>query len=208
MTDPETTPADLVAAFAEKYRLELRCEFVPYSVAKATRADWDEPGKPAWKGLTWTVHLVQRAKIGDSKRDVLVTPYSAGIGHCPAYKAPASAFSAAHFTEKRARQELIDWECEHGKAGRWSSMGISSSSLPGKRAALEPTLAEVLYCLSNDAGAIDHPTFESWASDYGYDTDSRKGEAAYRTCLEIGLKLRAFIGEEGLEELREALQDY
>ena len=71
-----------------------------------------------------------------------------------------------------------------------------------------PTLRDVLYSLVSDADAIDCATFEDWASNYGYDTDSRSAEKAYRACLESGLKLRAMLGEEALTKLRELFQDY
>ena len=71
-----------------------------------------------------------------------------------------------------------------------------------------PTLRDVLYSLVSDADAIDCATFEDWAINYGYDTDSRSAEKAYRACLESGLKLRAMLGEEALTKLRELFQDY
>jgi hypothetical protein len=61
---------------------------------------------------------------------------------------------------------------------------------------------------SRDSEVIDHPNFESWASEIGYDADSRKAESIYRACLEIALKLRSALGDRGLKELREACQDY
>jgi hypothetical protein len=59
-----------------------------------------------------------------------------------------------------------------------------------------------------DAGALEYGGFEGWASEYGYDTDSRSAEATYLACLDIGLKLRASIGEAGLDQLRDLFADY
>lgn len=58
--------------------------------------------------------------------------------------------------------------------------------------------------------------FENWASEYGYDTDSRKAESIYQACLDIALKLRGdialklrgAIGDSGMVELQTAFQDY
>jgi hypothetical protein len=47
-----------------------------------------------------------------------------------------------------------------------------------------------------------------WADTYGYDKDSRSGEKIYRACLEIGLKLRAMIGDQNITKLRDLFQDY
>lgn len=46
----------------------------------------------------------------------------------------------------------------------------------------DPTVADVLSCLALDASVLKAMTFEDWASDLGYDTDSRQAEATYRAC--------------------------
>lgn len=56
-----------------------------------------------------------------------------------------------------------------------------------------PSAAEVLDCLAMDASAMDE-SFEDWAADFGYDTDSRKAEAAYTACRESGFALRKLLG--------------
>lgn len=130
----------------------------------------------------------------------LTTDYGAGCGRCPSYEQRATIHSAA----------AVKWECENGtKAIGEVSTGFHS----GNRMALKPqpilpNLADVLHSLVSDAEAIDYPTYEEWADNLGFDRDSRKGEAAYRACLESGLKLRAALGEEGLRRLREACEGY
>ena len=45
----------------------------------------------------------------------------------------------------------------------------------------EPTLANVLGALASDAISWENaPSFEEWASEFGYDTDSRKAERTYK----------------------------
>ena len=51
-------------------------------------------------------------------------------------------------------------------------------------------------------------TFEEWAGDFGYDLDSRNAEKIYRACLDNALKLRAMLGNDALDKLRELFQDY
>jgi hypothetical protein len=70
-----------------------------------------------------------------------------------------------------------------------------------------PKGENALSCLVSDADAIDYPTFEEWASEFGYDADSRKAEAIYRKCVETGLALRRIFGESGLNELRELTRE-
>lgn len=65
-----------------------------------------------------------------------------------------------------------------------------------------PTAADVLDSLANDASAWENSrSFENFASDLGYDPDSRKAEAIYRACGEIAKGLRNLLGAEGYEEL-------
>lgn len=135
--------------------------------------------------LNWTITL---HKVGKA---FLTTDYMTGMGHCPSYK------QGRLTTDQDAN---IRKECETGHTCR---DGFVYRGKP-----ILPSLADVLPSLASDAEAIDCGTFEAWADNYGMDTDSRKAEATYRACLEIGLKLRAALGEDGLKTLREAVQDY
>ena len=59
----------------------------------------------------------------------------------------------------------------------------------------EPTAADVLSCLCSDAnaGAQD---FDGFCSDFGYDTDSRKAEKAWRACQKMADRLPVFLGDD------------
>jgi len=65
-----------------------------------------------------------------------------------------------------------------------------------------PKLDEVLDCMVSDvAGVIDGQSFEEWANEYGYDTDSRKAEKTYNACREEQRQLISLFGRAGLNEL-------
>jgi len=65
-----------------------------------------------------------------------------------------------------------------------------------------PTLADVLDCLASDASGVDNAqSFEDWASEYGYDTDSRKAERTYRICEGQAQKLKALLGQDAYNQL-------
>lgn len=66
---PELTPADAIAALG----LTIDCVFVPFSQSR-NRAE-------KTPNLNWVVTVKRNG------RDVLTTDYSAGMGHCPGYKA-------------------------------------------------------------------------------------------------------------------------
>lgn len=66
----------------------------------------------------------------------------------------------------------------------------------------EPDAADVLDCLASDSASIENArSFEEWASEYGYDTDSRKAEKAFKTCEQQAKKLQQFLGDDLYQEL-------
>lgn len=175
-----------IEALLAQKSLVVLDEFIPFSRSRNASADPDgkHPGK---RSLNWRVTLVQAG------RNILTTEYSAGIAHAPSYK---KAFAGGYLNTDGAA-DLI-YETEQG-------MHAPPKHRP---VPIAPNALDVIHSLILDAEAIDHPTFEDWASDLGLDSDSRKAEATYRACLEIGLKLRSGIGESALSELREAFRDY
>lgn len=69
----------------------------------------------------------------------------------------------------------------------WTGVAITS----------EPTAADVLGCLLSDASSYKSARdLEDWASDLGYDTDSRKAEKTYRAVEKLTRKLRKFLGDD------------
>ena len=69
---------------------------------------------------------------------------------------------------------------------------------------VEPKTDEVLASLISEGSAyFDAMRFEDWASDIGYDTDSRKAERMFNECRETGAKLSAVLNREELDSLRE-----
>ena len=175
----------LAAAMAD-LGVTVQSVFVPWSESR-------HKGERA-PSLNWLV-TVQR-----HGRDVLTTQYSAGMAHCPGY---------TRYTGQRHEQHTVcQWECEHGYAGHYQSCGVTRRGSGTKSPRLTPDSVSVLWSLSQDAAALDCPSYEEFATEFGYDEDSRHGEAVYRACLEIALKLRAGLGEAGLAQLRDAGEGY
>jgi hypothetical protein len=194
MTNVETTetPRDRIARVAGELGLTMVSDFVPWSQSR--NAGEKNPS------LNWNVTIKRGvAGAGDSKTDVaiLTTDYSAGCAHCPSYK---------QGDRSQHGYDVLVWECQNGlpRHAPYSSNPI----VPKNNKPIRPDMCDVVHSLVMDSYVLDHATFESWASDFGYDADSRKAETIYRACLEIALKLRNGIGESGLARLREACQDY
>ena len=197
-------------------RLGLTVEsvFIPFSASR-NKAE-------KHKSLNWRVTLKR------NWRDVLTTDYSAGIGHCPGYKAtkaPATfrpahyrkrdgglRFSSAAETLAQYREAVCAAECESGFPMESCAFAGGTYKNTFKRkykgAAILPEPRDVIYSLVMDSDVLDAGGFESWAGDLGFDPDSRKAESIYRLCLEHALAMRAALGESGLAELRNAFQDY
>ena len=61
----------------------------------------------------------------------------------------------------------------------------------------EPTAADVLSCLLSDATSFENAgSFEEWAREYGFDTDSRKAERIYRELENLAPKVRRLLGDD------------
>ena len=188
----------MLESVIERLGLEIRAEFVPFSQSRNA--------KESHRSLNWRVTLVKRWQNanGDNRySEILTTDYSAGIGHCPAYK------QGMRMTLDNAA--LIKFETEKGFPATLPANPFNPEKEVRRKADSSPILpnpVDVIHSLAMDSDVLDHATFESWAGDFGYDTDSRSAESTYRACLEIALKLRAGIGESDLAALREAASEY
>lgn len=175
-----TTTAETIEATARELGLSMSAVFVPFSQSR-NRAEKSP-------SLNWLVTI----KRGD--RDVITTDYMAGSGHCPAYQQGST---------NAPRAVAVTAECETGFVHVINGMHPAKTAEP-----ILPRLADVLHSLASDCDVLDAGGFEQWAGNLGYDSDSRKAEVIYRACLDIALKFRAALGEDGLAKLREACQGY
>jgi hypothetical protein len=179
------TGAEARHAWRAKYGLEYSAEFVPFSKSRNA--------KPAPKrselSINWHVTLTCNGRA-------FTCDYSQGIGHLPENcRIPFNGRVTIEVNEN------IRGAVERGCGPFAGSYLVKGQSLQ------PPAFSDVLECLVLDAGALDFADFESWASNYGYEKDSRAAEAIYRTCLDQALKLRACIGGPALDELRAIPED-
>lgn len=66
----------------------------------------------------------------------------------------------------------------------------------------EPSVSDVLDCLASDSASIETArSFEDWASDYGYDAESRKAEKIFKVCERQAEKLKQFLGADAYSAL-------
>ncbi len=178
-TNSATPPSVRVDNWANKYGISANFAFVPFSLSRNSGEKFPS--------LNWKVTLYK------DQREILRFDYSRGSGYAPSYK-----------QNMRYQREVdaVSYECENGHKVR----EICGSMRKGEKIA-PPKLADVLYSIAMDTDAIDYATFEDWASEFGYEKDSRKAESIYKTCIDYALKMRSAVGEKGLSALREAVSD-
>ena len=104
-----------------------------------------------------------------------------------------------------------DWqpEARHFKFSiiRGSGAVISGWYSQGSAHKAPPTLQDVISCLLMDTSDIEQD-FEDWASDLGFDPDSRKAEKMFKACQKTGEDLERMFGVQELEDMRTMFEDY
>lgn len=158
--------------------LTLNSTFIPKSQSRNAQTDQDQ--------LNYKITLTR-----ENSSAYITTDYSIGIGHLPDFNHSDKSIDYA----ERIKRAVESARWYSNKKRMWVKVP-------------EPSMDDVIYSLLMDANAIDYPTFELWAAEFGYNPDSIKARRIYRACLEIGLRMRAVFSEEELKLLREAYADY
>lgn len=119
--------------------------------------------------------------------------YSQGIGHVPGGWKEARTL----YEESRAGKP---WEI-----GFYNPRPKQSAMLRKKLSA--PHAADILHSIVLDVSSAQE-SFEDWAIECGYDTDSRKAEEIYRACVKESRDAHRVFGSAFLKEAETILQDY
>lgn len=165
----------------EQMGFKFDFEFIPYSKSR---------NAGEWESINWKVTVSHK-----NRTKPLVVDYSQGIGNLPKYLQGKRTFSVS-----RAIRKAIE-------TGKLYDPNSSYAIPKGKVSA--PSAADIMYSLHLDGSPdFDALSFEEWASDLGYDTDSRKAEQIFGECRRIGAWIRGAIGTDGIETLRTMFEDY
>lgn len=175
-----------LAALLERHEITIECVFVPFSKSRHYKQ---------WESLNWKVTIKRKGKAFHT------CDYSQGVAHCPASK---KAWNNSHTgkTDSQLKSAAIWEEIETGKIAK-RGLGNQRAAYPSSKSIPGPNAVDVLSSLALDSSVLDYATYEDWAADFGYDSDSRKGESIYRACLETALKMRAGLGETLMSEIQE-----
>lgn len=89
-------------------------------------------------------------------------------------------------------RDMDHWKVTLRAQGRRMSLVFSQGyGHNGKK----PDVASVLDCLASDASSFDNAqSFEDWAADMGWDTDSRKAERTFKAIKRQSERLKRFLG--------------
>ena len=61
----------------------------------------------------------------------------------------------------------------------------------------EPNAFDAAHCVLSDAVGFENSrSFEDWAGDYGYDTDSREAERLYRAVERVHTNVKRLLGDD------------
>ena len=183
----DTTTIDYDALLAS-HGISVTFKFVPFSQSRNAKPlpNLDD------LSLNWKATISAQKRQGVPS---VTIDYQQGIGHASGWK--QGMRSTLH------NVAIMQQVCETGRA----PLPGHDFHVGGVKRAPEPKPADVLHCVLLDSEVLDYP-FEQWASEFGYDSDSRKAEATYKACLETAMQLYRLIGPETIRELREAFQDY
>ena len=112
---------------------------------------------------------------------------------CNKHKVKATAEWADANPNMADSQNMNHFKVTLKAAGRQMTLYFSQ----GYGISGEPTAAGVLNCLASDSASVENVrSFEDWASDLGYDPDSRKAEKIYKTIIKQAERLKKFLGND------------
>lgn len=170
--------SDNIKRALEQMGLTISAKFIPFSQSQRR-----QDKRPS---LNWDVDIFQNGRLVHS------LPYVKAEGHTQAYKAPVK-----HLGHRSCimRDDAIREECESGMYPRTYASRFYNKSPH------TVDIVEVMHSVAVESAVLDHDSFESWAVEYGYDTDSREAEKIYNSCLKTALAFRAALGSDGLEKL-------
>lgn len=101
-------------------------------------------------------------------------------------------------------KDASHWHITFRQVGRGNNRTMTTYYIMGSAYKHKPTAADVLDCLASDASGYDNArNFEDWASEYGYDTDSRKAYGTYQILGEQAKQLRQWLGNAAYTQLTE-----
>jgi hypothetical protein len=180
---------DLISDLLLLEQIEFKAVFVPQS---ASRNSTDK--NPC---LNWRVSFTRTLDRGEGAiphHRSMATDYMQGIGHVPGYLHPYGRLTIHE-------EEKLKGFTAAAETGLYP-VRFGVKPLPA------PHAGDVLHSFISDRSVSDARSFEDFANEYGYDTDSRKAEAIYRSCLKQTSEAEYVFGRDVLDKIAAILENY
>jgi len=145
--------------------------------------------RPDYNGDKYAFHY--QIEVTVDGKSVYSGPYSTGSGNVARFlkeKYP-EAFKGC-FNPMSQNRTIFEVET-FDKIRTATMKGKDKVAMDGFKV-FYPSIDDVLWLIFVEGAGIDSfTTFEDWASELGYDTDSRKALSTFETCRETAIRLRA-----------------
>lgn len=161
---------------------ELEIEYSVIYIGERKRDDWNCDA--------WSVTFKNKDKA-------FSTEYYTGLGHRQIKK---SAFFDSSI--KWRKVDTMQYEPICNKDSMYYINWAKQNLIPVK-----PPAAGVLHSLCMDSQALAM-SFDDWANEYGYDSDSLKALNTYQACCKIAKDMLQVFTRKDIKALNELLQDY
>lgn len=208
MENTEKTPQQRLDDFINDNKISIQTNFVPFSFSRDSdkvniEEDKDKLYRSNGLSINWNVKI-----LGNKKTATI--EYSQGIGHLK-YEWLSYGFSLKKADDAKFANILIFDAVENGLIHKYATtieQFQNTKLIKNGTNLIGPNLKDILDCMILDSSVLEHPVFESWANEMGYNPDSREGEKIYNKCKEISTKFLEIVGgQKKLQELSEILSD-
>ncbi len=128
-----------------------------------------------------------------------VAEYRLGVGHVKPVTVHSWILKVTSDEESLLHTWASNPHAQFKDKVRWASVAAKLA----KYQKVQPKAHEVLACLCEEGLSAHASSFENWASEFGYDADSRKAEQMYRQCNETYFKVETLISDKVIRQLAE-----
>lgn len=165
-----------------------------------------------WPCIEYTMQL-----LNDRRQPVWTGEYRLGVGNVKPLSYDAAAKIKWSREYRLANLTADEENCSHHwargvtfkKEPRTLQLHADTAAKLAIVQKVTPKLEDVCSSLLSDGAAFfDGQRFEDWAADMRYDTDSRKAEATFKACDEIGRALSRGLSRDQIDSLREWASNY
>lgn len=178
-----------IQEFIAKHAIAMSCVALPSRTDRVARQSEQDKKWDREAG-----HYLLTFTGAGSKTD-FATPYSVGVGIIDAWMQEKNLSAIAGFAAEAVRAGL------KGNRSVWAQDALAAARAKA-RLRYVPDAASVLDNCASDAWGVENArSFEDWASEYGYDPDSRSVEAVYQACQRQAQALRSWLGAAAFAEL-------